>query len=302
MNFEKKGLIFHPNSFAPWAVSHAMIPTPHLRKDGILRIFLAFCDKNTVGRIGYVDCDPDNPSKILKVSKEPVLDIGIPGTFDDNGLNPFSLIKFQDKLYLYYAGYQKGVKRPYSIFSGLAISHDDGDSFTRYQSTPILDRTPQDLFLRSGAYVIKNTTGWHAWHAGGNKWIEIRKKQLPIYSIKYAHSLDGKKWSQESQLCIEHNEREHGFARPFVMEKDGGYEMFYSRRFKDIGYRMGYAVSTNGIEWERRDDEIYLPPSKDGWDSEAICYGSVFKTSSNKYFFYNGNNHGRTGFGYAVIT
>ena len=302
MIFEKKGRIYSPNNFAPWAVSHAMLPTPYLRKDGVLRIFVAFCDKNTVGRIGYVDCDPNKPSKILNVSKKPVLDIGQPGSFDENGVNPISLVKYHDQLYLYYFGYQKGINRPYFLFSGLAISHDDGETFTRYQNTPILDRTSQDFYLRSAPHVLKNNDGWHLWYVGGNRWTKIRGKELPIYSIKYSRSMDGKKWGQEGQLCLDPDEREHGFGRPFVMKKKGGYEMLYSRRFKDIGYRLGYAISANGIDWVRKDNEISLNPSKDGWDSEMICYGSVFRTSSNKYLFYNGNGYGRSGFGYATIS
>ena len=38
----------------------ATLPTPiHLNND-VIRIYVGFCDKNSVGRVGYVDVDADN--------------------------------------------------------------------------------------------------------------------------------------------------------------------------------------------------------------------------------------------------
>jgi len=41
--------------------------------------------------------------------------------------------------------------------------------------------------------------------------------------------------------------------------------------------------------------------SADGWDSEMIAYSAVVPYRDRVYLFYNGNNCGRTGFGYAVL-
>ena len=68
-----------------WAQSHAYIPTPLVLPDRI-RVFIAFWDNQQVGRIGYVDVNKNNPLKIINISSSPVLDIGEPGTFDDNGV------------------------------------------------------------------------------------------------------------------------------------------------------------------------------------------------------------------------
>ena len=62
------GLIYAPDGSQPWAKSHAMLPTPLDMGDGRLRIYVAFVDENTVGRIGYVDVDARDPSRVLEVS------------------------------------------------------------------------------------------------------------------------------------------------------------------------------------------------------------------------------------------
>src|SRR4051812_13265197 len=105
MEWTKKRLIYVANGQFPWAKSHAMIPTPVAISDDIIRIYLTFCDENGVGRVGYIDVDAKDPAKILNISEKPVLDIGLPGTFDENGAVQTSLVKLPDgRQYLYYVG------------------------------------------------------------------------------------------------------------------------------------------------------------------------------------------------------
>ena len=89
---EKKGRIYVPDGRRWWAKKYAFPPTPYLLNDEIIRMYVAFCDETTVGRIGFVDILADNPSEVVKVSEEPVLDIGRPGAFDENGLLPTSIV------------------------------------------------------------------------------------------------------------------------------------------------------------------------------------------------------------------
>lgn len=77
--------------------------------------------------------------------------------------------------------------------------------------------------------------------------------------------------------------------------------MFYSVRYVDKLYRLGYAESKDGVNWIRKDNEIGIDVSADGWDSEMICYPAVVKTNNKTFLFYNGNNNGASGFGYAEL-
>ena len=64
---------------------------------------------------------------------------------------------------------------------------------------------------------------------------------------------------------------------------------------------MGYARSVDGVRWERRDDEAGLHRSESGWDSEMVCYPAVVKAGGRWLMIYNGDGHGRTGFGVAEL-
>src|SRR2546430_15750057 len=102
MKWKKKGLIYAPDGRTWWAKKYAFPPTPYLLSEDVIRMYIACCDEKMVGRIGFIDLLADDPSEILKVSEEPVLDIGLPGTFDENGILPTAVVEVDEKLYLYY--------------------------------------------------------------------------------------------------------------------------------------------------------------------------------------------------------
>src|SRR5690349_8505216 len=136
MQWNKLGLIYQASGEQSWAQSHAYIPTPFVRDERTIRVYAAFRDKEKIGRVGYVDVDARDPRRVLAVSPRPVLDVGAPGTFDDNGVTPVCLFEDGDRKFLYYVGWQLGVRVRYYLFVGLAISEDGGETFHRYSQTP----------------------------------------------------------------------------------------------------------------------------------------------------------------------
>ena len=125
---------------------------------------------------------------------------------------------------------------------------------------------------------------------------------LPRYNIKYAESTDGLIWKQDGLVCIDFKSRdETALARPCVLFENGIYRMWYSFKDPAIGYRMGYAESFNGLDWERMDEQVGIDVSESGWDSEMIQYPYVFNHKGNKYMVYNGNGYGENGAGLAIL-
>ena len=106
MKWEKKGLIYCPDGSSKWARHTVITPTPILLND-VIRIYAGFRDDQGISRIGYIDVDIENPSKIRNVSKQPILDIGQDGMFDDNGIILGDLSWHNDTLRMYYVGFQK---------------------------------------------------------------------------------------------------------------------------------------------------------------------------------------------------
>ena len=121
LKLEKRGLIFDPLKYGDWMKGGAIAPTPLLMGDKI-RIFFGARDALGVARFAYADVDAANPYKILKVTDKPILDIGMDGCFDDNGVVPCALVERDGKIFIYYSGFQLVNKVKYISFSGLAIS------------------------------------------------------------------------------------------------------------------------------------------------------------------------------------
>jgi len=118
MRWIKKGLIYGPDGQSRWAVHSALQPTPIVLSNTVIRVYVGFRDEQGVSRVGFVDVKADDPSTVLDVSREPVLDIGQDGTFDENGVVPCAITKREGQLYLYYAGYQLGHKVRFVAYGG----------------------------------------------------------------------------------------------------------------------------------------------------------------------------------------
>jgi predicted GH43/DUF377 family glycosyl hydrolase len=267
-----------------------------------IRVYAAFLDCKGVGRIGFVDVEASDPRRILRVSENPALDIGEAGTFDDNGVAPQSIVESDGKLFLYYVGFQLHTKIRYTLFTGLAISDDSGESFRRYSRVPVIDRSDRELFVRAAVHVQHAAQRWRMWYVAGDRWVVAHGKQVPTYNMRYLESPDGTTWGPKGVVCMDpEGQDEFGFGRPFVVRENECYRMWYSVRTFSKGYRLGYAESTDGLEWIRKDSEVGLDVSEAGWDSQMVAYACIQKTRYGIYMFYNGNNYGETGVGAALL-
>lgn len=305
MQWRKLGLVVVKSHLSNGADSHASVPVPYIVNDEIVRIYFTALDPQGRGRPTFVDLFAENPKKVMNVSSKPLLEIGIPGAFDDNGVMPVSVIcAAAGTLYMYYVGFEKCTKIRYRIFTGLAVSFDNGLTFEKYRRTPILDRTDAELFFRCGPFVMLDNGVFKLWYVAGSEWTTLNGKPIPVYDLRYQESMDGIRWSDRGTLSMAiSGEDEHGFGRPWVIKRGPeDYQLFYSIRRRSFGaYRLGYAESADGINWVRKDEEMGLDVSPDGFDSHAIMYSAVISVKGKTYCFYNGNNFGQEGFGVAEL-
>ena len=303
MKWQKEGRIFVPENLGGWRNSTFMTPTPYLLNPETIRIYGGFRDALGVSRIGYIDVKASNPKEIIQISEKPVLDIGENGMFDDNGVILGALVQNKpNELYMYYVGFQLVQKVKFLAFSGLAISKDGGENFERIAPTPILDRVGNEKYMRCIHSVIKEDNIFKIWYSTGHKWEYINHIPYPQYEIKYITSSDGIQMPfGEGSMALSCINDEYRIGRPTVFGKAGDYHMFYTTDTLQKVYSCGYAQSSNGIDWIRRNDLFDLPPSITGWDSEMTCYPIPLTTAYGTYLFYNGNGMGLSGVGYARL-
>lgn len=302
MIIKKRGLIYCPNGEHEWEINTFMTPHAMQISADRIRIWGGVRDNLGVSRIKYIDVKTSNPGSIIEVGEKPSLDIGEPGCFDDNGVILGDIIFVNNKLYLYYVGFQHVQKVKFYAFSGLAISDDLGKTFERYSLVPVMDRTTTGRFGRCIHTVLYDEGKYKCWYALINDWKVIGSIPYPVYNIWYVESEDGIHFPlNDAVLCVDVIGSEYRIGRPKVYKTPQGFEMYYTRDLVSKDYIVGYAVSIDGIHWERKDDLFQLPKSTEGWDAEMACYPVVLDTKYNKYMFYNGNGMGRTGVGYGIL-
>ena len=306
MPWIRKGQIFDPRQHREWAGSHAQVPTALLLSDRV-RIFYADRTAENKSFISYLDVDRDDLTKTIYFHKTPILPLGERGTFDDDGMMPGVAVRHDGYIYLYYNGWNRGVTVPYRNSVGIAISEDDGATFRRLYPGPVLDRTAQEPHMAVTPSILKEESAWRMWYVSGLRWAEIEGRYEPIYVIKYAESADGILWVRPNRQCIPQSHDLEAFSHPSVIKHRGRYAMWYSYRhsrdYRDGAgsYRIGYAESSDGLDWRRMDGVNGLDVSADGWDSTMTCYPDVFRLNGRLAMIYNGNGFGQTGFGYAIL-
>jgi hypothetical protein len=295
------GRILAPDPKSPWLSSCAGSAGTLREWDGDEGyVYVSGRDEKNRSLIGRIVVNVRDAPTVVHVDREPVFRFGSLGSFDENGVSYPSLVQCKDELRLYYTGWMPSVLTPFQNHIGLATEREGG-SFTRVSRAPILPRTDVDHLWLGSMYVAVDAAGFHMWYTACLEWTPTDGEPLHKYLIKYAHSDDGVDWRRDDVIAIDFaSEDEFAIARPSVIHADGRHHMWFCSRGDE--YRLGYATSVDGTEWERRDDALGFTASGDAWDARAQCYPCVFRANSRLFMLYNGNGYGRDGLGIAELS
>jgi hypothetical protein len=299
--WQKKGLVFDTarRSVGAWMRHSALTPTPVALDDERIRVYAGFRDLEGVSRIGYVDVLADDPTVVIRVSREPVLDIGRGGCFDDNGMILGDVVQGPGGLHMFYVGFQRVARAKFLAFTGLAVSSDGGEHFRRVQETPILDRAPGRSTIAAVHSAHYEQGRWRLWYAVGDDWETIDGKPYPRYHIRCAETASLDTIPRSDHVCLLPRGSEYRIGRPRVYRLDGRYVMLFTRGNRTGEYFPGVATSDDGLTWRRDDASLGLALSESGWDSRTICYPALLSRGDRLLMFYNGNDMGVDGFGVA---
>jgi hypothetical protein len=299
--WQKLGRVFVPSGRSPMC-THAMLPTPMVMGARI-RVFFASCDETRRGRIFFLEVDASRPQRVLMIQRQPVLDLGAPGTFDVDGVNPCHLVRHGGELLLYYVGWRRGTPEvPYFLFTGLAVSRDGGSSFSRVSTTPILEPAPGEQYFRTAPHVYRSRELWEMLYIGGDEFIGGPSgKRLPLYSLRRIRSRDGITWSGPGEELLGPNRQrgEIGFGRPFLWHDARGQPAMLISVRSENGYRLHEIKLASG-EIATTPKPLMLEGAAEAWDAEMTCFGAACLAGDKELLFYNGNNYGESGFGVAV--
>jgi hypothetical protein len=312
--WEKLGKIFDPAQLngKSWMKEYAQATSVIIFEE-FLRVYFSSRGsaderRQYVSRLGYIDLNRNNLFEIIDICKEPVLPLGELGTFDEFGTNPVSVIKWENEIRAYYAGWTRCESVPFNAAIGLAISKNEGKTFYKIGKGPVLSYGPDEPFVLGSPKIRRFNDTWYLWYSSGKKWIKNDSRPEPVYKIRMATSVDGINWNKYGKDLLENKleENECQASADVIFYKER-FHMFFSFRHNlnfrqaDKGYRIGYAYSDDLFNWTRQDSVAGIEKSVSGWDSESVSYPYVFELDGKILMLYQGNEMGKFGFGLAQL-
>jgi hypothetical protein len=296
----------------PWLASFAQAPATLLLEDRLRVYFSCRPPADANGQFtsysAFVDLARDDPMRVLAMAEQPILPLGEKGCFDEFGTYPVSVARDGELVRAYYAGWTRCESVPFDTAIGMATSRDGGISFQKLGPGPVLAASLHEPFVISGPKIRRFHGRWYLWYIAGRVWKLHEGRPEPVYKIRMAISDDGVQWERQNRDLIESRiEPDEAQASPDVIEAYGRFHMFFCYRHSTDfrsgarGYRIGYAHSTDLLNWTRDDARAGLEVSSEGWDSEMVAYPHVFQLEGHTYMAYLGNGVGREGFGLARL-
>jgi hypothetical protein len=313
-HWKKLGKVFTPQEATgrPWLKEFAQAPATLVFDDYVRVYFSSRPPPDTAGQYvsysAFVDLDRTNLFNVRALAEQPILSLGGLGEFDEFGTYPVSVTREGDEVRAYYGGWTRCESVPFNVAIGAASSRDGGRTFAKLGNGPVLTSTPNEPFVLSGPKVRRFNDQWQLFYIAGRKWKLVDGRAEPVYKIRMATSADGIHWHKLGRDLIESRiEEDEAQASPDVFYANGKYHMFFCYRYschyrgKQNGYRIGYATSTDLMDWVRDDAKAGIDVSEQGWDAEMISYPHVFELDGRTYMAYLGDQVGRYGFGLAEL-
>lgn len=315
MIWDKLGKIFDPTEHTLPNGCREFAQSPQvLLFDDYARIYFSTRSQDSTNgkfrsHIAFVDMDKTFTT-VLRVSSESIIDLGDIGCFDEHGIFPMNVLRFDDQIYAYTCGWSRRIAVSIETSIGFATSHDGGHTFRKLGHGPILSSSLKEPFLVGDPFVQRFNGYFHMWYIYGTQWKRYATNAPAdrIYKIGHATSEDGMAWQRDNRQIVKDELDEESQALPTVINFSGMYHMFFCYRYssdfrnnKKRSYRIGYAHSVDLIDWIRDDAVIGIDVTPGSWDSDMLCYPHVFECDGNIYLLYNGNEFGRYGFGLARL-
>jgi predicted GH43/DUF377 family glycosyl hydrolase len=302
--------VLNPGAPGSWDDDHIRAPTVIF--DGTTyHMWYSGCDWQNY-RIGYATSS--NGITWTKSAANPVIDLGAPGSWDDGQVVAYKALHDGTAYHMWYSGGDDETPSGGSTWRiGYAISAD-GITWVKSAANPVLDLGPTSSWDDkhvSGLTVISETNVYRMWYSG-NDGTHSR--------VGNAESPDGINWTKRAMnpvldLGPSGSWDDFHVEDPSVIKDGSIYKMWYTG-YDGLVYRIGYATSTNGIDWKKNAGSICLSALGDGcildrgssghWDSAGVAHPTVIIDQSEplhkfKMWFsgWNGVNW-RIGYAYSM--
>lgn len=296
--WHKLGNIYSVNNDHPKLLSHASNATAiHMQAD-VYRVY--YCGRNEGQRssVSYFDFDLGE-MRIVNDPKVPAFVHGADDSFYSHGVSLGCHYKSGGDTYLLFMAWQiRGENHWRGDIGRLKLEANGNLLLDPVKPFIGIDEHVDKLSL-SYPWILFEDGLYKMWYGSTIDWNSSNGEMIHV--INYATSQDGEKWDRHGLAIPWKLGVAQAFSRPCVIKENGTYHMWFSyRNGTGEKYRIGYAKSEDGINWQNELENAGIDVSQEGWDSEMVCYPFIFEHNGDRYLLYNGNGHGSSGIGLAI--
>jgi parallel beta-helix repeat protein len=190
-----------------------------------------------------------------------------------------SVVKAGNEYKMWYSGYDGSQQKRI-----LYANSSDGVNWTRRGLALDLGGTGESQWVAHPMVLREDTGEYKMWYSGYDG------SNLHIF---LANSSDGLTWTRQG-LVLDHGEpyaTMHVYGAAVVKDKDG-YHMWYTGR-RDVGGRILYASSPDGVNWTRHGFALVNSPS--GYDKDSVDDPGVILDGPLAKMWYSGDNFSSMG-------
>ncbi len=231
--------------------------------------------------------------------------------FHPLGLNADPVVLYENNLYKIWFSSTANIKGMGQQGVAYASSSDginwsdskDINDWVKLDLKPGFDAVNNVYYSLETPYVLKVGTTYYLYYSQ-------RLSNQAAFNIHLAKSPDGVNWTKESSAVFTpkntweqiytdaNNLQTGGVLEPSVIYDAGSgtFKMWYSTLGLGNngvwGGRIGYATSTDGINWTRNPNPVFIP-SVNGWDSLLVGHSNVIKDPLKGFhlFYVGGQNN-----------
>ena len=208
----------------------------------------------------------------------------VPGTWE-HVVNRSCLRNINGVWHLWYTG-QNGDKSRIGHLVAPAL-----DKFIRPKiNKPVLSPTMDnegDSVMNPCVILNEQKVKFQMWYAAG----ETYEPDV----LMYAESEDGVSWHKYPKPVlakdISHPWESYKVGGCDVIRKPAGSYLMYYIGYQNMDVaRICFAISNDGLQWERPNDNYCLSPSPNAWDADAVYKPTIAERNGKLYLWYNGRN------------
>lgn len=280
--------------------SHVANPLPLFLEGDKYRVYYSSRDTQNRSSIGAVDIDITK-RKVIKEYANPFFIHGPKDSFYADGVSIGNCYKVDGTRYMLFMGWRNPPGEHWRGEIGRLIVNADY-SLDLESDIPLIGLEKSDPLSLSYPWVQRmDSNEYRMWYGSTLDWDAGNEEMLHV--INSATSADGHTWKRQGLAVPYQKNQAQAFSRPTVVNSNGdGYQMWFSYRSgRGESYRIGYAESSDAMNWKLMLDKVGIEMSSTGWDSNMIEYPFVFDHNHQRYMLYNGNDYGKTGFGLAIL-